>query len=80
MGWVTAFPLAAGQIVGTECVGQKVAKGRGPDRMVDEHLRSAVLQQHLPAPAARHQQLAVGGHTRQGDQPAATAGIEGADH
>ena len=48
--------------------------------MVDEHVGSAVLEQHLPAPSARHQHLAVGVHTRQRDQPSAAAGMQGADH
>ena len=77
---VTAFPAPDGQIVGTERVGQQLAQRPRAQRVVDQHLRAAVLQQHLAAPPARHQQLAVGVHTRQGDQPAAAAGIQGADH
>src|ERR1700754_2284076 len=53
--WVTAFRFRAGQVVGAERVGQKVAQRPRPSGVVDEHLLAAVLQQHLAAPAAGHQ-------------------------
>ena len=40
----------------------------------------AVLEEHLPAPSAGHQEFAVGGHARQRQQPPAAAGMQGADH
>ena len=76
--WVTAFP--AGKIVGPERVGQQLAQRPRAQRVVDQHLGTAVLQQHLAAPPTRHQQLAVGVDAGQCDQPAATAGMQGADH
>src|SRR6478672_1439675 len=73
--------LTTGQILRTERVGQQLAQRPRPQRVIDQHLRAAVLQQDLPAPPARHQDLPGGVHTGQRDQPAATAArVKGAHH
>ena len=59
---VTAFPRAPARRRARssrpERVGQQLAQRPRAQRMVDQHLRAAVLQQHLPAPPARHQHVA----------------------
>ena len=62
-------PLGPRQVLRPERVGQQLAQRPRAQRMVDQQLRAAVLEQHLPAPPARHQQLARAVHTRQRDQP-----------
>ena len=64
----------------TERIGQQVVKPARPGRMVDQQLGSAVLQQHLTAPPARHQHRAPRVDARQRHQPAATGRMQGAHH
>lgn len=66
------FPL---QVVGPERVGQKLAQRFGALGVVDQEVAPAVLEEHLPAPAARHQNLTIGADAGQRDQASATAGM-----
>jgi hypothetical protein len=74
------IPELPREIVGTERVGQQLAKGSRAAGMVDQHLWATMLQKHLPATAARHEQGARPVDTRERDQPAAAPGMQGTDH
>ncbi|OBG52355.1 hypothetical protein A5670_20615 [Mycolicibacterium fortuitum] len=72
--------LPALQIVGPEGVGQQLTERPWTVPVVDEQLGTTVFQQHLPAPPAGHQHVAVGPHTRQREEPPAASGMQGTDH
>ena len=61
--------------VGAEGVGQQLAEAARPGRMVDQQLGAAVLQQHLAASPARHQQGPAPVDAGQRDQPAAAGRV-----
>ncbi|OBI56340.1 hypothetical protein A5667_21825 [Mycolicibacterium fortuitum] len=72
--------LPALQIFGPEGVGQQLMKRSRAVPVVDEQLGTAMFQQHLPAPSAWHQYVAVRAHTRQCEEPPAAPGMQGTDH
>ena len=72
--------VARARSSGPKASGSSSASASRARRVVDQHVRPAVLEQHLAAPAARHQQVARAVHARQRDQPSAAAGMQGADH
>lgn len=63
------------EVVGPERIGQKLAQRFGALRVVDQKLASPVLEEHLPASAARHQNVAVRAHAGQRDQAPAAPGM-----
>ena len=73
-------PLVSGEILRTEGVGQQDPEPSRPLGVVDEQVGPTVLQQHLAASAARHQQCAAAVNADQCAQPAATRRMQGAHH
>ena len=67
------FPRSAVQVGRTERVGQQLGEPPRAGRMGDEQIRTPVLEQHLPAPSAGHQNLAVRAHADEREKPATPA-------
>src|SRR5262245_7899710 len=70
--WRGGTPALA-ELVAIEGEGEELAERAGRAVAVDEEVGTAVLEEELPAPAARHRGLAVGRHDGHGDEAAAAA-------
>ncbi len=57
-------------------VREQLAQGLRTARVVDQHLRSAVLEQHLPTAPAGHEDLSPAVRATEGDQTSTAGGVE----
>jgi hypothetical protein len=64
------------EVVGAECVREQLCQPTRPGGGIDEQIRAAELVQQLPAPPARHEDLASGIATGKGNEPAPAGRVQ----
>jgi hypothetical protein len=78
-GMFTTVGAGRSKIFGAECVGKQLRHRAGTGGGIDEQTRTAVLEQDLPAPAARHQYCSACVTHRDGAKAAPTTGDQVTD-